>query len=152
MIIEKRTFDRVALGVPKTWADNSIISYVGPPKDGVQPNLVMTQRPLPGKPDLAKYARSQKKLLERAEFEELTFVEEGPAVFGDSKFFRLGFTWTNRVPLEEEGQELKQTIRQDQYFILGEDRAVTLTFTCPIEAYEKFEPDFEEIVKNTAIE
>ncbi len=150
MEMEMMTFGKASVPVPKIWQDNSIINYIGPPVDGVQPNFVLTVRKLPGKPKLETYGQNQKEGLENSELQELTFLEEGVVIHEKRRFYRLSYTWVNQAT-GPDGQVVQKKLHQDQYHLINDFNALSITFTAAAENYSNVAPLFADIVSNTTL-
>ena len=144
------TFGSASVPVPKLWQDNSIINYIGPPTDGVQPNFVLTVRKLPGKPKLETYGQNQKEALDNAALKELTWLEEGVVIYEKRRFYRLSYTWVNEAT-GPDGQVVQKKLHQDQYHLVNDFSALSITFTASAENYSNCAPLFADIVSNTTL-
>ena len=148
--METLTFGKASVSVPKLWQDNSIINYIGPPSDGIQPNFVLTVRTIPGKPKLETFAQSQKEGLENSGLQELSWLEEGVVIHDKRRFYRLSYTWINEAQAPD-GQVVRKKLHQDQYHLINDFNALTITFTASAENYGNYAALFADILSNTTI-
>ena len=150
MAYAEQRYGTSRFSVPKNWVDNSMINFVGPPTGSARPSLVITNRSLPGNPSLESFAKNQKAALLEANLPGFELLDEGPVVHGDRKFFRLSFSWLGTQ--QEEGSEAAQPLRQEQYYLLGAGRALTLTLSCAPDVFDKMKPVFSDMIKNTFLD
>lgn len=136
-----KTFDQLTLPVPVGWLDNSMINFVGAAQNGFRPNVVVTDRVVPQGTNLKSFASEQRKGVEAAGMDDLSFIEEGPVEVGDKKIHRLSFVWSQQTTKGE------QLIRQDQYYVPHGERIATVTLSCLKDSHGAMVPIFDEIIE-----
>jgi hypothetical protein len=150
MQLRNQTFGSSIVAVPPNWVNNSVINFMGAPDDGVRPNLVITQSVLPGKIELEKFAQGQKKLLLESGLPGLEIIDAGPIALAERKAFRLSYTWFGIA--DDQGEPTDKRLRQDQYYQVKDQRALTLTLSCAADSYATMQQLFDEIAGGTCLE
>jgi len=153
MDVIQKQFGGALVGVPKGWLDNTIVNFLGPPANNFRPNVVVTCRPLPalkmpGKTNLENFAALQRKTVEDSGLRDLAIIDESAVNLGTRTLKCLRFGWTNDVT-DDTGNRFQHELRQDQYFDVVGDQAMTITFTCRAESYEDKKTMFDAILQAT---
>jgi hypothetical protein len=121
--------------LPDNWQDRSMITLVGPPRDGFAPNAVVMRQPVGPRVSIEDYAQEQGQAA-RAEIPGLEIIDERPArVNGCPAFQRL-------QRFSAQGRMLQQA----QTFILGNGMIFVITCTATLEHFNDSIPTFRRFV------
>ncbi|MCK5688170.1 DcrB-related protein [Myxococcota bacterium] len=146
MELNHSQYGNVELALPPTWVDNTVVNYLGPPKEPFRPNVVVVERRIAGKPSLASFGEKQKEVIEGSQLPDFEELESGVVTVGDKRAYLYGYRWRN-APDGGDGLLL----RQDLYFLIEGQISVTITFSCADTHYDEMQSVFKSIVEDTKI-
>ncbi len=120
--------------LPDDWQDRSMITLVGPPRDGFAPNAVIMREPVGPRVSIEDYAREQREAA-LAEIPGLEIIDERPTrVNGCAAFQRL-------QRFSAQGRMLQQT----QTFVLAKGLVFVITCTAALEHFDASIPAFRRL-------
>ena len=121
--------------LPDAWQDRSMITLVGPPRNGFAPNAVIMREPVGPRVSIEDYAQAQREAA-LAEIPALEIIDERPTrVNRYAAFQRL-----QRLPAQ--GRMLQQA----QTYILGDRIVFVITCTALLEDFDASIPSFRRLV------
>ena len=126
--------------LPDMWQDRSMITLVGPPKNGFASNVVIMREDIPLNLSIEDYALQQRKAA-LAEIPGIEIIDERPTKINGSPAFQRLHRFI------AQGRQLQQA----QTFILGHEVVFAITCTATVENFNESISSFQQIVNSFQI-
>lgn len=121
--------------LPDAWQDRSMITLVGPPKNGFAPNVVIMREEIPLTLSIEEYAKRQRDAA-TAEIPGIEVIDERPTVVNGAPAFQRLHRFATQG----------RTLQQAQTYILGRGVVFAITCTATIDNFNESIPSFQQIV------